>query len=60
MNMFAWRVPRIVLYKAADRCRFRVSLNRYPSVVIGVAVHIGQHVLSVVWGRPVYRHGGPV
>jgi hypothetical protein len=49
---FEWRRPTVILYAAADRHLLRVTLNRYPGVVIGIAVHIGRRVLSIVWGRP--------
>lgn len=50
-HAFAWRVPKVVVYRAADRRRFGVTLNRYPGVVIGVAVQVGRRVVSLVWGR---------
>lgn len=49
---FHWRIPTAVLYTAAVRRRVHLSLNRYPGVVIGIAVQIGTRVLSIVWGRP--------
>lgn len=49
---FQWRRPVARIYTAAVRRRFAVSLNRYPGVVIGVALQTGQRVLSLVWGRP--------
>lgn len=51
-HAFQWRIPAAVIYKAAERRRIRVALNRYPGVVIGVAVQIGHSVLSILWGRP--------
>jgi len=47
---FAWCLPRVVLYRAADPCRFRVVRNSLNGIVIGVAFQIGRVVLSVVWG----------
>jgi hypothetical protein len=49
---FRWSRPRVRAYKAAERRRFSVGLNRYPGVVIGVGLQIGRRVLSVTWGSP--------
>jgi len=43
---------RAIVYKAAVRRRYGIHLNRYPGVVIGVAVHIGRWCLSIVWRMP--------
>jgi len=48
---FEWRLPRIVLVRPARR-QFSVVLNRYPGVVIGIAVYFGRRGLSLLWGRP--------
>lgn len=46
------RVPRLVIYRAAERPPL-ASLNRYPGQVIGVAFRWpGNRVLSLVWARP--------
>lgn len=37
---------------AKTRRHLHVALNRYPGVVIGIAVQVGHRVLSIVWGRP--------
>lgn len=50
-HTFQWRRPRVVLYWAAKRRAFWVGLNRYPGVVIGAGVQVGQRVVSLVWGR---------
>ena len=49
---FRWRRPTAIVYRAAERRRFHVLLNRYPGVVIGLAVQVGVRVLSIVWARP--------
>jgi hypothetical protein len=51
-HAFQLRWPKAIVYRAADRRRFHVALNRYPGVVIGVALQVGVRVLSIVWGRP--------
>lgn len=62
---FEWRWPTATIVRPATRRPFRVVLNRYPGVIIGVAVQIGAHALSVLWGRPgrvmyaVVSVGGP-
>ena len=47
-----WIRPRLDTYRAAERRRFQVVLNRYPGIVIGVAVQVGQRVVGLRWGRP--------
>lgn len=49
---FEPRWPKAIVYRAAESRRFRISLNRYPGVVIGIAFQAGARVLSVLWGRP--------
>jgi hypothetical protein len=51
-HAFRPRWPRATIYRAAERRRFTIRLNRYPGVVIGFAVQLGARVLSIVWGRP--------
>lgn len=46
-----WRRPTIVRVTAADP-HWRFVLNRYPGVVIGVAVYLGRWRLSLLWARP--------
>ncbi len=49
---FEWRVPKVVVCTAADRPPL-MGLNRYPGVVIGIAIRlIGNRYMSVLWGRP--------
>ncbi len=49
---FEWRKPHAVVYTTAARAPW-VKLNRYPGVVIGVALKAGRRrVLSILWGRP--------
>lgn len=50
---FEWRLPpKLVAYRTADRYRLKFILNRYPGVVIGAGVVIGNRAFGVVWGRP--------
>ncbi len=49
---FEWRRPKVVTYRAAQRRHFAVALNRYPGIVIGIAIQSGARVVSIVWGRP--------
>lgn len=51
-HAFQWRRPTAIVYTAATPHRFHVMLNRYPGVVIGIALQIGRRVLSILWGRP--------
>lgn len=45
-------LPRVTVYKAADRARFpRLILNRYRRVTIGAALLVGQRAFSLTWGR---------
>jgi hypothetical protein len=55
---FEWRRPKVTVYRAATRRRLAVHLNRYPGVVIGIALQIGNRVVSLVWGRPGKPLGG--
>jgi hypothetical protein len=49
---FAWRWPKVVVCHAANRPPL-VMLNRYPGIVIGIAIRLrGTRYLSVLWGRP--------
>lgn len=48
---FEWRRPTIVYVTAADP-HWGLVLNRYPGVVIGVALYLGRWGLSLLWGRP--------
>lgn len=49
---FRWRIPKAIIYRAAVKRHVSVKLNRYPGVVIGIGLQVGQRVLSIVWGRP--------
>jgi hypothetical protein len=49
---FQWTRPRAAVIHLAERHRFRIALNRYPGVVIGVAIQVGTRALSILWGRP--------
>jgi hypothetical protein len=51
-HAFEWRRPSANVYTAAERRVFRIGLNRYPGVVIGVGVQVGRRVLSIRWGAP--------
>lgn len=43
-----WR-PQLTVYRAANRRVVRVMLNRYRIATIGVAVQVGQTVISLTW-----------
>lgn len=49
---FEWRRPALKLVTAANRQPLRLVLNRYPGVVIGVALYFRHRGLSLLWGRP--------
>jgi hypothetical protein len=50
---FEWRWPVIRYVTAADhQGLLNIVLNRYPGIVIGVAVYSGHRGLSLLWGRP--------
>lgn len=53
-HTFCWRLPQAVVVRPAER-GFRIVLNRYPGIVIGLVVQVGARGLSILWGRP-----GPV
>ena len=50
--MSRWRRPKLTVYRAADPRHFAVTLNRYPGVVIGVAMQIRLRVWSLTWRTP--------
>jgi hypothetical protein len=45
-------IPKLIVYRAADRRRLGWMWNRYSSGVIGAAVQVGARVLSLQWRRP--------
>lgn len=49
---FEWRRPALKLVTAADRQPLRLVLNRYPGVVIDVALYFRHRGLSLLWDRP--------
>jgi hypothetical protein len=51
-HAFSFRRPRVHGYRAATVRPVAVRLNRYPGVIIGIAVQVGTRVLSLVWGAP--------
>lgn len=60
---FEWRwPPKLVRVMAADR-HLGFRLNTYPTAkrwresgaVIGLALYLGRHGLSFLWGRPHWR-----
>ena len=53
-NEAHYRRPRLTIYRAAERRRLRVALNRYEPVVIGVAVQIGERVFSLTWAKAIW------
>jgi len=46
-----WRWPAVMRVRAAAPLT-KVVLNRYPGVVIGVAVYVKGRGLSLLWARP--------
>lgn len=46
-----WRWPKVARVRAADPIT-KVILNRYPGVVIGIAVYVKGRGLSLLWARP--------
>nr|MDT0658015.1 hypothetical protein [Micromonospora sp. DSM 115978] len=57
---FEWRRPALVVCRPAGPARVRVTLNRYPGVVIGLYLHLGRRALSLLWGRPGRPYEVPV
>jgi hypothetical protein len=49
---FEWRRPTIRRTRPADYRRIALHLNRYPGVVIGIHLQLGQRGWSLLWGRP--------
>jgi hypothetical protein len=46
----AWHRPRFYRYRLADP-GLRVALNRYGTLVIGIAFVIGRHAWCVKWAK---------
>ena len=49
MSATRWRRPKLTVYRAADRRRLSLSLNRYPGGVIGAALQVRYRVWSLTW-----------
>jgi hypothetical protein len=49
---FQWRWPALRRVTAAERQPLRLVLNRYPGVVIGMALYWRHRGLSLLWGKP--------
>jgi hypothetical protein len=48
---FRWDRPKLTVYRAADP-GFGFVLNRYPGIVIGIALRVNRRVFGLTWGRP--------